>query len=443
MEYRGLGGTNAHGEPFLIPYPDEDELGVVFSASLSIRGWLDPGAPGAERLVPIAQTDGAGGFAALWFVDAAVPRFVWLSSFAEEPQRLAHDAVDFLRLIAIGYVEFTDWAWGAPPDSFADSHPEEEQGGDQLPPSESVISHGEFRAWVEAEFGVEVPEAWTASVDSEFDAWLEAMVAAHGIGDESVEDSEERIGESTALHRAARSLSAESVQRQLDAGADPDDQDSWGWTALELVAFGTEYWRANEALNAARVLIGVSAKKTIATDAAAHLRREFRDAQRAHGNGNLSDDQLLTFRDLLELLSVPEPKLVVTLAPGEQITVAAQGWERQFSELWQLLVPENGPAESVQGELIRIAGRVGHEVLSNGGGNWDEDFEAMLDAFLTFTTLGEPLPDADHDRAQHDVAGLRGGEFSEDHIDGLTRASVDWVLLNPTPMPLSPRSYRR
>lgn len=443
MQEQGWGSVDVHGDPILTPYPGEERLGVVFSPSLSTRGWLDPDAPGAERLVPIAETDGSGGFAAIWFDEAWAPRFVWFSSEGGEPQLLADDPVDFLRLIAIGYDEFTDWAWGAPPDSFADTHPEEEEGGEELLARDPVTAHGQFRAWVEAEFGVEVPWCWTVSHDAEFAAWLEVMVDAHGIGDEAVEDPAGGPGEDTALHRAARDLSAESVQRQLDAGADPDALDSWEWTPLDLVAFGTEYWRAQEALNAAILLIGVSAKKTIASDAASHLRREFRDAHRAHANGNLRNDQMQAFRDLLELLSVPEPVVVKPLASGEQITVASQGWKQQFSELWQLLVPENGAAESVQGEVIRIAGRVGYEILNNGGGNWDEDFEAMLDAFLTFTTRGEPLPSAGHDRASQARESLRGGQFCEEDVDEITRASVAWVLLNPYRIPLPSPPYER
>lgn len=111
MQAQGWGGVDADGDPFLTPYPGEEQLGAVFSASLSTRGWLDPDAPGAERLVPIAETDGSGGFAAIWFDEAGEPRFVWLSSEGGEPQRLADDPVDFLRLIAIGYDEFADWVW--------------------------------------------------------------------------------------------------------------------------------------------------------------------------------------------------------------------------------------------------------------------------------------------------------------------------------------------
>ena len=42
---------------------------------------------------------------------------------------------------------------------------------------------------------------------------------------------------------------------------------------------------------------------------------------------------------------------------------------------WDYLVPPSGQAETAQGEIIRIAGRIQHEMLDNGCMNWDEDFK--------------------------------------------------------------------
>ena len=174
MESQGWSGQGANGEPFLTPYPGEFQLGPVFSADLSIRGWLDPDAPGAERLVPIAETDGSGGQALLWFDDSGAPRFVGLSSEGDEAVRLADDPVDFLRLVAIGYPEFVDYAFGAEPDAFDD---EDESDG-----QDSKEAHARFRAWVESEFEVTVPRMWEVHPDREFQAWLRPLADEHGLG---------------------------------------------------------------------------------------------------------------------------------------------------------------------------------------------------------------------------------------------------------------------
>ena len=174
MESQGWSGQDAKGDPFLTPYPGEFQLGPVFSVNLSIRGWLDPDAPGAERLIPIAETDGSGGLALLWFDDSGAPRFVGLSSEGDEAIRLADDPVDFLRLVAIGYPEFVDYAFGADPDAFDD---EDESGG-----QDAKEAHARFRAWVESEFEVTVPRFWEVRPDQEFDAWIRPLIDEYGIG---------------------------------------------------------------------------------------------------------------------------------------------------------------------------------------------------------------------------------------------------------------------
>lgn len=174
MEAQGWGGGDTEGNPFLTPYPGERQLGPVFSAGLSIRGWLNPDASGAERLIPIAQTDGSGGLTLLWFDDSGEPRFVGLSSEGGEAVRLADGPVDFLRLVAIGYPEFVEYAFGAEPEAFDD---EEETDG-----QDAKEAHARFRAWVESEFEVTVPRMWEVRPDREFSAWLRPLIDEHGIG---------------------------------------------------------------------------------------------------------------------------------------------------------------------------------------------------------------------------------------------------------------------
>ena len=40
--------------------------------------------------------------------------------------------------------------------------------------------------------------------------------------------------------------------------------------------------------------------------------------------------------------------------------------KEEFQSFWDLLVPPEGKAETVQGEVIRIAGRIEYEFLDNG-----------------------------------------------------------------------------
>lgn len=165
MEAQGWTGIGADGEPFATPYESDAQLGAVFSGSVSTEGWLDQDASDAWRLLPLAETDGSGGFAALWFAPSGGSRFVLLSSEGGEPQRLADDSVDFLRLIAIGYDELHSWVWDAP--VYVDEEDEDDEN--------SAAAHAQFRAWVEGEFNVEVPESWSVTDDDEFSEWLSSV----------------------------------------------------------------------------------------------------------------------------------------------------------------------------------------------------------------------------------------------------------------------------
>ncbi|HEY2492929.1 MAG TPA: hypothetical protein VGI33_08460 [Paenibacillus sp.] len=73
------------------------------------------------------------------------------------------------------------------------------------------------------------------------------------------------------------------------------------------------------------------------------------------------------------------------------IQITATTWSKQHQELWEYLIPPQGHAQTVQGEVIRITGRVSHEVLNNGGGNWDAEYRKMLDALTRHLGSGAPL----------------------------------------------------
>lgn len=77
------------------------------------------------------------------------------------------------------------------------------------------------------------------------------------------------------------------------------------------------------------------------------------------------------------------------------IYVSEQAEDEIFQPLWEYLVPPNGKAQTAQGEIIRIAGRVQHEFLDNGCINWDDDFQKMLDAFLEYLQLGNRFNEED------------------------------------------------
>ncbi len=108
---------------------------------------------------------------------------------------------------------------------------------------------------------------------------------------------------------------------------------------------------------------------------------------------------------------------------------------KAFQMLWQFLVPPYGKAQTAQGEIIRIAGRVQHEFLDNGCINWDEDFQKMLDAFLEYLQLGNGYSEEDFKIAEVLVLLLKeNGEkgYIDDRLTTtLCSCAMAWIKQNP------------
>ena len=128
----------------------------------------------------------------------------------------------------------------------------------------------------------------------------------------------------------------------------------------------------------------------------------------------------------------------------EEITMTEK---EEFQSFWDLLVPPKGKAETVQGEVIRIAGRIEYEFLDNGCINWDEDFKKMLDAFLRYVQLGNGFSGDDLSSAELLVRLLNdNGDkgFIDDNLTTvLCSCAVAWVKQNPEAIPLLDADYIR
>lgn len=125
--------------------------------------------------------------------------------------------------------------------------------------------------------------------------------------------------------------------------------------------------------------------------------------------------------------------------------------KEEFQSFWDLLVPPEGKAETVQGEVIRIAGRIEYEFLDNGCINWDEDFKKMLDAFLRYVQLGNGFSGDDLSAAELLVHLLKhllkdNGDkgFIDDNLTTvLCSCAVAWVKQNPETIQLLDADYIR
>jgi hypothetical protein len=122
------------------------------------------------------------------------------------------------------------------------------------------------------------------------------------------------------------------------------------------------------------------------------------------------------------------------------IVAKAASWQERHQELWELLVPSSGAAMTVQGEVIRISGRIAAELDGNGGVNWDGQFAQMADALLLHLGSGNALPAPERDEAAAII-----GEVKRKYGDTrrLCELAVAWVALNPSPIALPRPAYKR
>jgi hypothetical protein len=114
-------------------------------------------------------------------------------------------------------------------------------------------------------------------------------------------------------------------------------------------------------------------------------------------------------------------------------------WTRH-ARLWDELVPPNGQAKTVQGEVIRVTGKLTREAYRNGNMNWDRDC-ARLWRFVA-RTLDDPDTFTPEERTRikgwvktiirdHDDPDV-SGEGSPYYL--LTEKAVAWVLAHPKPI---------
>lgn len=244
----------------------------------------------------------------------------------------------------------------------------------------------------------------------------------------------------TPLHAAAASHIVANAELLLQQGARVDERNQEQLTPLELALRGCSNIDIQNMVLLARVLLDAGAEKT------PRMRgfvEEIGSRFEFHRHG---------FRpDLVEVMSNALGELYeifqVTPVPHRQIhdgstpiIVKSQSWQSQHQELWNLLVPSSGPAATVQGEVIRISGRVAHELEDNGGGNWDGEYDQMADAFLEHMKSGASLLPPELTETAVIVAQLKrkSGDTAR-----MAELAVKWVLQNLNPIKLKPPSYQR
>lgn len=266
----------------------------------------------------------------------------------------------------------------------------------------------------------------------------------------------------TPLHKAASVGNAKNVELLLAHGANADARDAAGLTPLAQALQSCHNAKIVEMAQVAEVLLSLTPQST--PERPSFLSRLF--GKRTPGEGrDLSSlkasvvqigtqfefhrqgfnpdsvDQASAALDrLYQLFDVPPVPRRIAYDGKSPIVAKSPNWEEAHQELWELLVPSSGAAGTIQGEVIRISGRLHLELYHDGGANWDADYRKMASSLLTLLGSNCSLPFERLEEARHIVSSI---QTANSDTRALCLMAVEWVGLNPDPLPLPKPNYRR
>ena len=248
----------------------------------------------------------------------------------------------------------------------------------------------------------------------------------------------------TPLHMAAEFFHPRTVKFLIDKGANVNAKNDMGRTPLASVLMVCRGIYIAQTAEIASMLLDAGAKKTSKMkERVEQIGKDFEfHRESIHPDYIEAADKGLT--KLYELFDVKPVAKRITHDGVSPILVKEGSWEEQYEGLWSFLIPSSGAAKTVQGEVIRIPGRVRDELDRNGGVNWDRNYRKMLQAMPHYLSLGTPLSDNDLEETKQLISQIYGKDFNDSlRLDRLCQLSLAWIEQNPEPLPLEEPSYKR
>lgn len=245
----------------------------------------------------------------------------------------------------------------------------------------------------------------------------------------------------TVMHVAVKTGNLELVKCLIQAGADAEVTSRSGETPLERAFHWARTFDLIKLAPVAEYLIGIGVPVTDKIRTYMRSAAEDIEFRRKDMSPDIMPELDRAMESLYGLLGVASVPRRVEYDGTSPIVIHEKRWQKQHGELWNLLVPGSGHAGTVQGEVIRISGKLAYEILDNACCNWDSDFKSMANALYRYICMGTPLDAYE----QREFAGLINGikDADETDINRLTELSVKWVTLNLNPMAVGELDYKR
>jgi len=246
----------------------------------------------------------------------------------------------------------------------------------------------------------------------------------------------------SVLAVAADCIRYDNVVYLLENGADPLHKNDRGQTPLEYALSHASNTKIAGLVGVSKAFFdrGVKITKEM-KESITRIGKSF-EFHREAFNPESVDEYSNALDELYKMYGV-EPVARRIVHDGiSNIIVERNEPMEQFKKLWGYLVPSSGKAKTVQGEVIRIAGRIEDEINRNGGYNWDGQYKKMLKAFIQHISSYNSLPDNLVNEANEISLILNNKEYTE-RVERYCIMAVKWVELNPKPIILEKVNYKR
>ena len=301
-----------------------------------------------------------------------------------------------------------------------------------------------------------------------YDVPLELMdwLIAQG-ADTNVKDEYDR----TPLHYHAQVNNVEKVALLLDKGADIESKAAYDRTPLfaaayhpevtalliakganvkakddmkhnpmEAMLYAVQSIDISKAAKTAELYLQAGLKPTeFAKEQVIRIGEDF-EFHREGFNPEYLEQTDSALQQLYKLFDVPPVPRRIQHDGKSPIVLTGETWEKRYEQAWELLVPSSGRASTVQGEVVRIAGKVNDELLRNAMGNWNKEYQKMLNAISGYLQQGNSLSDSE----LTEVADIQKHILEDDGTGShrLCELATLWVTKNPEPMALEKVNYK-
>ena len=242
----------------------------------------------------------------------------------------------------------------------------------------------------------------------------------------------------TPLHFAE--YNAEVAQLFIQKGADIKAKDNMGHNVMERMLARLSNGYLVKAAKAAEVYLKAGLKPSkFAKEQVTRVGEDF-EFHRNNFNPEYLEETDAALQELYKLFDVPPVPRRIQHDGKSPIVLTGYTWQERYEQAWTLLVPSNGSAATVQGEVVRIAGRINLELLRNAMGNWDKEYRKMLTAISGYLQQGNPLSESE----LAEVSDIQKHILEDDGTGTkrLCELATAWVVQNPQPIALGKVNYK-